>query len=129
MMIPERVVKQYLAYCNKSGCKPLSTRSTLLHILPVCHASTRKSLQGLDYTSSAGAQAFEDLGTLDKAWDGPRICRLACETENDTSKLITRQVKYHPFTILAFAVGARNFSGASAFGGNVSGTKVDGASG
>ena len=60
MMIPERVVKQYLAYCEESGFKPLS-RSTLLRILAVCPASTRKSLQGLDYISSAGAQAFEDL--------------------------------------------------------------------
>ena len=60
MMIPERVVKQYLAYCDESGFKPLS-RSTLLRILAVCPASTRKSLQGLDYISSAGAQAFEDL--------------------------------------------------------------------
>ena len=60
MMIPERVVKQYLAYCDESGFKPLS-RSTLLRILAVCPASIRKSLQGLDYISSAGAQAFEDL--------------------------------------------------------------------
>ena len=52
MMIPERVVKQYLAYCDESGFKPLS-RSTLLRILAVCPASTRKSLQGLDYISSA----------------------------------------------------------------------------
>ena len=37
------------------------SRSTLLRILYVCSASTRKSLQGLDYISSAGAQAFEDL--------------------------------------------------------------------
>lgn len=60
MMIPERVVKQYLAYCDESGFKPLSC-STLLRILAVCPASTRKSLQGLDYISSAGPQAFEDL--------------------------------------------------------------------
>ena len=30
-------------------------------ILNVCAASTRKSLQGLDYISSAGAEAFDDL--------------------------------------------------------------------
>ena len=63
MMIPERVVKQYLAYCKESSFKPLS-RSTLLRILAVCPASTRKSLQGLDYVSSAGAQAFEDLADI-----------------------------------------------------------------
>ena len=59
-MIPERIVKQYLAYCDETGFKPLS-RSTLLRILHVCPASVRKSLQGLDYISSSGAQAFDDL--------------------------------------------------------------------
>ena len=62
MMIPERVVKQYLIYCDKTSFKPLS-RSTLLRILAVCPASVRKTLQGLDYVSSAGAQIFEDLET------------------------------------------------------------------
>jgi hypothetical protein len=49
-----------MAYCDESGFKPPS-RSTLLRILAVCPASTRKSLQGLDYVTSAGAQAFDDL--------------------------------------------------------------------
>ena len=62
-IVPERVVKQYHAYCADSGFKPLS-RSTLLRILAVCPASTRKSLQGLDYVTSAGAQAFEDLADV-----------------------------------------------------------------
>ena len=62
-MIPERVIKQYLTYCNESGFKPLS-RSTLLRILAVCPASVRKSLQGLHYVSSAGAQAFEDMADI-----------------------------------------------------------------
>ena len=60
MLIPESIVKQYLAYAEESNFTPLSRR-TLLNILSVCAASTRKSLQGLDYISSAGAQAFEDL--------------------------------------------------------------------
>lgn len=59
-MVPERIVKQYLAYCDETGFQALS-RSTLLRILNVCAASVRKSLQGLDYISSSGAQAFEDL--------------------------------------------------------------------
>jgi len=59
-MIPERMVKQYLAYCDEMGFKPLS-RSTLVRILNVCPSSVRKSLQGLDYISSLGAQAFDDL--------------------------------------------------------------------
>ena len=59
-MIPERILKQYQAYSAESNFTPMS-RSTLLRILRVCSASTRKALQGIDYISSAGAQAFEDL--------------------------------------------------------------------
>ena len=59
-MVPERIVKQYLAYCDETGFQALS-RSTLLRILNVCTASVRKSPQGLDYIRSSGAQAFEDL--------------------------------------------------------------------
>lgn len=87
MMIPERVVKQYLAFCDESSFKPLS-RSTLLRILTVCPASTRKLLQGLDYVNSAGAQAFEDLAEEEdlekrgKVWTGLRIFRVACELGN-----------------------------------------------
>jgi len=65
MLIPETIVKQYLAYAEESNFTPLSRR-TLLNILSVCAASTRKSLQGLDYISSAGAQAFEDLTDVAK---------------------------------------------------------------
>ncbi len=42
------------------GFKALS-RSSLLRILNVCAASTHKSFQGLDYISSASAEAFDDL--------------------------------------------------------------------
>ena len=65
MLIPETIVKQYLAFAEESNFTPLSRR-TLLNILSVCAASTRKSLQGLDYISSAGAQAFEDLTDVAK---------------------------------------------------------------
>ena len=44
VMIPERVVKQYLADCDRMSFKPLR-RSTLLRILAVCPASVWKSLQ------------------------------------------------------------------------------------
>ena len=62
-MIPEYIVKQYLTYSEECGFTPLSRR-TLLRILTVCSASVRKSLQGLDYTSSAGGQAFDDLADV-----------------------------------------------------------------
>ena len=54
MLIPESIVRQYLAYSEECNFKPLSRRA-LLNILSVCSASVRKSLQGLDYISSAGA--------------------------------------------------------------------------
>ena len=59
-MIPERIVCQYQKYSAEHDFTPMS-RSTLLRILHVCSASTRKSLQGFDYVSCSGAQAFEDL--------------------------------------------------------------------
>ena len=68
MLIPESIVKQYLAYAEKSNFTPLSRR-TLLNILSVCAASTRKSLQGLDYISSAELRPlrpFEDLTDVAK---------------------------------------------------------------
>ena len=36
----------------------------MLRILSECSASVRKSLQGLDYITSEGAKAFDDLSTL-----------------------------------------------------------------
>ena len=62
-LLPERIVKQYTTYCEESGFVALG-RSTLLRILKRCAASVRKSLQGLDYVSSSGAQAFDDLSEI-----------------------------------------------------------------
>ena len=58
-MILERIVQQYQAYAKEENFTPLR-RSTLLRVLQVCPASTRKSLEGIDYISSAGAQAFDN---------------------------------------------------------------------
>ena len=60
MLIPEYIDRQYLAYSEECNFKPLSRRA-LLNILSVCCASVRKSLQGLDCISSAGAETFDDL--------------------------------------------------------------------
>ena len=60
LMIPESIVKQYTAYAEESGFAPMSRR-TLLRILTSCPASVQKSLQGLDYLSAEGGQAFDDL--------------------------------------------------------------------
>jgi len=62
-MIPERIVQQYQAYSKEENFTPLN-RSTLLRVLQVCPAYTRKSLQGIDYISSAGAQAFDKFESV-----------------------------------------------------------------
>ena len=59
-MIPERPVCQYQKYSAEHDFKPMS-HSALLGIPHVFSASTRKSLQGLDYVSCSVAQAFEGL--------------------------------------------------------------------
>ena len=59
-MIPQRIVKQYLQYCNETDFKPFGS-STMLRILSCCSATVRKSLQGLDYIAAEGAKAFDDL--------------------------------------------------------------------
>ena len=48
MSVNERIINQYLQCCNETERDPLS-RSTLRRILSACRASTRQSLQGLDY--------------------------------------------------------------------------------
>ena len=68
-LIPEHIVLQYQGYCKDVGFTPMS-RSTLCRVLSVCSASTRKSLQGLDYVSAAGAKAFDELEEIvDKLGD------------------------------------------------------------
>ena len=62
-MIPQRIARQYSQYCTETGFKPFSER-TMLRVLSECSASVRKSLQGLDYFASEGAQAFDDLVKL-----------------------------------------------------------------
>ena len=128
MMISERVAKQYLAYRDESGFKRLS-RSTLLRILAVSPASTRKSLQGLDYISSAGAQAFEELidiverlGDVGQGigWtknlqtrlrDGKRYLKSVYKVGKIPS-LHTFGLNLH-FILVFFAMDARNFSSAA----------------
>ncbi|CAB4024306.1 Hypothetical predicted protein, partial [Paramuricea clavata] len=59
--IPEQIIKQYQSYCAETGFSSPFSHSSLSRILNVCTASTRKSLQGLDYFSAEGAKAFDDL--------------------------------------------------------------------
>ena len=59
-MVPSRIIKQYISYYQETEFKPASER-TLYRIIDVCAASKQKSLQGLDYFLTEGAQAFESL--------------------------------------------------------------------
>lgn len=59
--IPEQIIKQYQRYCVETGFSYPLSRSSLWRILDVCSASTRTSLQGLDYFSAEGAKAFDDM--------------------------------------------------------------------
>ena len=59
-MVPSRIIKQYISHCQETEFKPASER-TLYRIIDVCAASRQKSLQGLDYFLTEGAQAFESV--------------------------------------------------------------------
>lgn len=80
-MIPQRIVDQYGQYCSETSFTPFSA-STMLRILSSCTATTRKSLQGLDYFAAEGAKAFDDLMSIveklgDQGLDRPWVER--CE--------------------------------------------------
>ena len=62
-VIPERIIQQYNLFCTETGFAPMG-RSTLHNILDVCSASVRNSLQGLDYFTAQGTQAFDDLESV-----------------------------------------------------------------
>ena len=59
-ILPSRIIQQYISYCQETEFKPASERK-LYRIIDVCAASKQKSLQGLDYFLTEGAQAFESL--------------------------------------------------------------------
>ena len=59
--IPAHIIKQYYSYCSDTGMQSPLSRSSLYQVLNVCAASTRTSLQGLDYFTADGAKAYDDL--------------------------------------------------------------------
>ena len=61
--LPQRIVRQYTQYYKETGFEAFSER-TMLRVLNECKASTRKSLQGLDYFAADGARAFDELEGL-----------------------------------------------------------------
>ena len=73
-MIPNRLVKQYQAYCEETNFTPFSP-ATMLRVLSACAATVRKSLQGLDYIVADGTKGLGDLLFImerlkDKGLDG-----------------------------------------------------------
>ena len=62
-MVPSRIIRQYVSYCQETVFKPASER-TLYRIIDVCAASKQKSLQGLHYFLTEGAQVFESLESV-----------------------------------------------------------------
>ena len=58
-IIPNKLLKQYQAYCEETEFTPFSS-ATMLRVLSACAASVRTSVQGLDYIASDGAKGFED---------------------------------------------------------------------
>ena len=62
-LIPSRIIKQYQSYCESVAFEPYSER-TLFRILEACSASKQVSLQGLDYITTEGAEAFDQLKSI-----------------------------------------------------------------
>ena len=63
-MLPSRLIKQYIQYCNEKNFTPLSTRTLFRILSEACVASVRKSLQGLDSDAAEGGRGFDDLVSL-----------------------------------------------------------------
>lgn len=64
LLIPSRLVDQYLHFCQETGFKPLG-KSTLLKVISEsCGASVRKCMQGLDNYLAEGTKAFDDLRVI-----------------------------------------------------------------
>ena len=67
-MLPARIVALYLKICGEMDFKP-ATERTLLIILEVCAASTRKRLQGPDNYTADGSEAFKHSEVIEKPYD------------------------------------------------------------
>ena len=75
------------------GFTPMS-RSTLCKVLRVCSASTRKSVQGLDYVSTAEVKAFDELEkVVDKLGDDYGKCLTWAKLQKEKLQLAKRYLK------------------------------------
>lgn len=67
LLIPSRLVDQYLHFCHETGFKPLGKSNLLKVIAESCSASVRKCMQGLDsnnYYLAEETRAFDDLRVI-----------------------------------------------------------------
>ena len=60
--VPSRIIQQYYKFCDEMSLNfpPLGI-SSLLKILDICKASTRRSLAGIDYFHADAGEAFDSL--------------------------------------------------------------------
>ena len=60
--IPSRIIDQYYRFCSKNspGFLPLG-RTSLLSLVHSCKASTRKSLQSINYFAANASEAFDQI--------------------------------------------------------------------
>ena len=92
-LIPERIIQQYSLFCSEAGFVPMG-RSTLHRILNSCSASVRSSLQGLDYFTAEGTEAFDDLEYVaDKLGDDCRMGLSWPKEEKEQLKAAKRYLK------------------------------------
>ena len=97
-MVSSRIIRQYISFCQETGFEPASER-TLYRIIDVCSASKQKSIQGLDYFSTEGAQAFETLqivvNTLEKGGADSTWAREMSKTLQETKRYLKTDYKSH----------------------------------
>lgn len=64
-MVPTRIIQQYYIFCQELSpdFRPLG-QSTLYSLLNACKASTRKSIQGINYFAADASETFDSIEKL-----------------------------------------------------------------
>jgi hypothetical protein len=64
LLIPSRLIDQYLRVCQETNFHPLGKRTLFKIISESCGASVRKCLRGLDNFLAEGTKAFDELKAI-----------------------------------------------------------------
>lgn len=64
LLIPSRLIDQYLRFCQETNFNPLGKRTLFKIISESCGASVRKCLRGLDNFLAEGTKAFDELKAI-----------------------------------------------------------------